>query len=781
MPPSGSRRGRTRKVPADAPPPERSEGEDADEVETVTPNRKRRRLEEPDSVVTPPAQQATNASRLQGQSARRSNRANDIKVYEDDSPDEEDPNVIIRHLRTSHHKVAARVDYANEVHERSHPNGRKAYAKIAAKNWTYYVDELEVRIGRPPEERVPGNGQGQGEASTIPDWSLIHIDLGPNRNVSRQHARICYDEPSGEWYISVNGRNGARVDDLVLQREGSAILRSGCVIEIAGTQMMFIMPNEAPEIHPIISAQVQATRDDEEDDEDEDHFDIKNQQTLPHRTPPQGRAKRATQTQPSSSNDQSSGQQQSHGGNVKWDASAKAPQNDGSSDVRLPSSQAGPKASPSYSRGLMLESTEDIDYKSDAAKDLKPPHSYAQLIGMAIMESSEQKLTLANIYEYIRERYAFYRFSGSGWQNSIRHNLSLNKSFEKVARRTDEPGKGMKWQIVPEFRDDFIKKGLNQLRKGPTRGSSAPNSPMKDALPSTDSVAPPDNAYSQGYRDAQADLSKAKSSSWMKPSPDSTPPMTTYPLTKQAFTPERGGRSVNNLQGPDVSSPLKGFTAGISPLASSVHESRKFNGLTEAAVAGSPGGPRISLGNDNSDNLVTPLFSRQAPKLAPPSTARLPSQFMPMSSPAPFWKYTAESGSTPAGPKTAGFGSSPVKGVPGKDDEEGGLKEVNGERRASGVKVGGIRSSSPPVPEGELGQGSPTRVVSSRGGEKVQSLNALHQGREQNVQPPIAGANGNSGRTTVSPPRQAQGQAEEGEAEDEDDEGEGEGMIDLAR
>ena len=335
----------------------------------------------------------------------------------------------------------------------------------------------------------------------------------------------------------------------------------------------------------------------------------------------------------------------------------------------------------------------------------------------------------------------------------------------------------MKWQIVPEYRDDFIKKGLNQIRKGPTRGSSAPNSPMKDAIPSTDSVAPPDNAYSQGYRDAQADLSKGKSP-WMKPSPDSTPPMTTYPLTKQAFTPERGGRSVNNLTGPDVSSPIKGFTAGISPLASSVHESRKFNGLTEAAVAGSPGGPRISLGTDNSDNLVTPLFSRQAPKLAPPSTARLPSQFMPMSSPAPFWKYTTESGSTPVGPKTAGFGSSPVKGGQAKDDDEEGLKEVNGESRGSGGKVGGIRSSSPPVPEGELGQGSPTRAMSSRG-ERFQSLTALQQGREKNDQPPVPGANGNSGRTTVSPSRQAQGQAGEDEADDEDDEGEG--MIDLAR
>lgn len=67
----------------------------------------------------------------------------------------------------------------------------------------------------------------------------------------------------------------------------------------------------------------------------------------------------------------------------------------------------------------MLESTEDIDYGLDTAKDIKPPHSYAQLIGMAILSSPEEKLTLSKIYEWIKDRYAFYRFSGGGWQVSV--------------------------------------------------------------------------------------------------------------------------------------------------------------------------------------------------------------------------------------------------------------------------------------------------------------------------------------------------------------------------
>jgi forkhead protein FKH len=69
-----------------------------------------------------------------------------------------------------------------------------------------------------------------------------------------------------------------------------------------------------------------------------------------------------------------------------------------------------------YPRGMMLDSTEDIDYSLDSNKDIKPPHSYAQLIGQAILSSPEEMLTLANIYQFIRDKYAFFRHTNAGWQ-----------------------------------------------------------------------------------------------------------------------------------------------------------------------------------------------------------------------------------------------------------------------------------------------------------------------------------------------------------------------------
>uniref|UniRef100_A0A8D0W6M5 Forkhead box protein L2 n=1 Tax=Sus scrofa TaxID=9823 RepID=A0A8D0W6M5_PIG len=104
---------------------------------------------------------------------------------------------------------------------------------------------------------------------------------------------------------------------------------------------------------------------------------------------------------------------------------------------------------------------------------VRPPYSYSALIAMAIQSAPLRKLTLSQIYQYVAGNFPFYKRSKAGWQNSIRHNLSLNDCFKKVPRDEDDPGKGNYWTLDPNCEKMFDNGNFRRKRKRRGEASTA--------------------------------------------------------------------------------------------------------------------------------------------------------------------------------------------------------------------------------------------------------------------------------------------------------------------
>lgn len=105
-----------------------------------------------------------------------------------------------------------------------------------------------------------------------------------------------------------------------------------------------------------------------------------------------------------------------------------------------------------------------VPYNPQVHVTSKPPYSFSCLIFMAIEESAGKALPVKDIYAWILGHFPYFQRAPTGWKNSVRHNLSLNKCFRKVDKdKGQNIGKGSLWCIDPEFRPNL----LQAMRKTP--------------------------------------------------------------------------------------------------------------------------------------------------------------------------------------------------------------------------------------------------------------------------------------------------------------------------
>ncbi|CAH8861483.1 unnamed protein product [Trichobilharzia szidati] len=94
----------------------------------------------------------------------------------------------------------------------------------------------------------------------------------------------------------------------------------------------------------------------------------------------------------------------------------------------------------------------------------KPMFKCSTLIYMAMNSLKKNKITLNDICQWIQVHFAFYRnLKDIHWQDVIRQHLTLNRCFQRVPRRKEEPnGRGDLWRIHPELQNQLIQNKIHK-------------------------------------------------------------------------------------------------------------------------------------------------------------------------------------------------------------------------------------------------------------------------------------------------------------------------------
>lgn len=348
----------------------------------------------------------------------------------------------------------------------------QALARLEGRDFEFVMRQRTVTIGR-------NSSHGS-----------VDINMGHSSFISRRHLQINYDEANG-FSLRCLGKNGVFVDG-VFQRRGAPPLS-------LPRECVFRFPSTVIKIQFMSLLQLEEHREREQPS-------LPPRPLLPHISPL--KISIPTMQQHEEHIRGFGSPLPSPTGTISVPNSCPAsPRGAGSSgyrygrnvtsDLQLAAEYAA-KAVSEQRRSILEQRVGGNEQRGESAggdspkDESKPPYSYAQLIVQAISSAPDKQLTLSGIYAHITKHYPYYRTADKGWQNSIRHNLSLNRYFLKVARSQDEPGKGSFWRVDSASESKLVEQAFRKRRQrgvacfrtpfGPLSSRSAPASPTHQGL-----------------------------------------------------------------------------------------------------------------------------------------------------------------------------------------------------------------------------------------------------------------------------------------------------------
>ncbi|XP_060799045.1 forkhead box protein K1 [Neoarius graeffei] len=297
----------------------------------------------------------------------------------------------------------------------------------------------------------------------------VDVNMGHSSFISRRHLQITFEEP--DFYLRCLGKNGVFVDG-VFQRRGAPPIR---------------LPTECTFRFPSTVIKIQFTALYHKGALKEESPVSPVRPLYPQISPlkitiPENDFKSMSPPLPSPT------------GTISVPNSCPAsPRGAGSSGYRYGRNITSDlQLAAEYAAKAVSEHRTEASDRDSPKDESKPPYSYAQLIVQAISSAPDRQLTLSGIYAHITKHYPYYRTADKGWQNSIRHNLSLNRYFIKVPRSQEEPGKGSFWRVDPSSEAKLVEQSFRKRRQrgvscfrtpfGPLSSRSAPASPTHSGL-----------------------------------------------------------------------------------------------------------------------------------------------------------------------------------------------------------------------------------------------------------------------------------------------------------